>query len=156
MTTQITKPDEIFQLSPEALEFTQKYLETLDLDATAKYMQISRDQAAKFLRKKEVKKFIDSVFLEQGYMNRFKLVNLLETVIKSKLDEAEESGIYTNKDLIDVLKLMHEIRKDEIKLLELQNGTGTPGKQTNVQVNNYGDNLSNLISSLMVPKNASN
>ncbi len=85
-------------------------------------------------------------------MNRFKLVGLLGDIINSKLEEAAESGVYTNKDLLDVLKLMHEIRKDEIKLLEMREGS-SGGTQNNTQINNYGnDSLSALINNLMAPK----
>lgn len=144
----LTNPNETFSLSPEALAFTDVYLNTLDINETAKELEIPVEDATKFLAKKEVKRFIDTIFLEQGYMNKFALKGLLETAIKSKLEEAEETGVYTNKDLLDIVKLMHDMRKDELKLLEAQQAIG---QQTNVQVNSYGDNLSSLISQLVNP-----
>ena len=139
--TNITQSTESYALAPEALEFTEVYLQTLDLEQTAKALDISKEQAATFLNKREVKRFIDTVFAEQGYMNRFKLTGLLEKVIESKLEEAEETGVYTGKDLVDILTLMHKIQMDHAKV----NAENGPSKQTNVQVNNYGDNLGKLM-----------
>jgi len=147
-TNTLTDPDNNFKLSPEALDFTNVYLSTLDIVETAKQLEISPEEATSFLRKKEVKRFIDTIFLEQGYMNKFKLKGLLETAIESKIEEAIETGIYTSKDLFDLIKLMQDIRKDELKLLEVQQ----PTNQTNVQVNSYNDNLSSLIGKLVNPE----
>lgn len=140
MTTALTNPDENYKLNPEALEFVEVYLSTLNLNETANALSISREDAAGYLRQKEVQRFMDTIFMEQGYVNRFKLTSLLDTVIESKLEEAEETGVYSGKDLIDILTLMHKIQMDHHKVQE----TG-PSKQTNVQVNNYGDNLGSLI-----------
>lgn len=132
---------EIATISPEALEFTNTYLTTLDLEITAQELGISLEQASNYIEKAEVKKFINTVFLEQGYMNKFKITSLLEKIIVSKLEEAEETGIYSNKDLMEIVKLLHTIHMDHSKA-EREN---SPSKQTNVQVNNYGDNLSSLV-----------
>lgn len=141
MTTAITNPNETFRLNPEALEFVETYLSCLDVDQTANVLGINRETAVDLLKQKEVQRFMDTVFMEQGYMNRFKLSSILEKVIESKLEEAEETGIYSGKDLIDILTLVHKIQMDHAKVHREQ----APSKQTNVQVNNYGDNLGNLI-----------
>lgn len=137
----IIQSDESYALSPEALEFTEVYLQTLDVDQTAKALEISKEQAVSILNKREVKRFIDTVFMEQGYMNRFKLMGILDEVINSKLEEARETEVYSNKDLLEVLTLAHKIQMDHAK----NHREAAPGKQTNVQVNNYGDNLGSLL-----------
>lgn len=141
MTTALTNPDESYRLNPEALAFVEVYMTNLDLGETAQALQISKEDAAGLLRQKEVQRFMDTVFIEQGYLNRFKLTGLLETVIQSKLEEAEETGVYTGKDLLDILQFMYKIQSDHVKREEEKG----PSKQTNVQVNNYGDNLGSLI-----------
>jgi len=148
MTQEILNPQESFALSPEALEFTNVYLSTLNVEETCQNLGISLEDGNKFLRKKEVKRFLDTVFLEQGYTSRFKLKSVLTAAIDSKLEEAEETGIYSNKDLYDLLKLMMEFRKQEMQMLAAENEKG-PSKQTNVQVNNYNNNLSDLITDLV-------
>jgi hypothetical protein len=132
-----------YKLDPEVLEFTDTYLASLDLQTACRTLQIPEEQGAAFLRKKEVKRFIDTVFEEQGYTNRFKIKDVLERAVESKLEEAEETGIYTKYDLLDVLKMLNEMRKDSIK-----ESSNVPGKQTNVQVNSYGQNLGDLLSKI--------
>lgn len=141
MTTALTNPEESYRLNPEALAFVEVYMSNLSLDETAQELQISKEDAAGYLKQKEVQRFMDTIFIEQGYMNRFKLTGLLETVIQSKLEEAEETGVYTGKDLIEILQFMYKIQSDHVKREEEK----SPSKQTNVQVNNYGDNLGSLI-----------
>lgn len=131
-------PQESYKLSPEALEFTQVYLSNLNIRETANILDISIDEVNTFLRKKEVKRFLDNVFLEQGYTSRFKIKDVLTTIVESKLEEAEETGVYTGKDLLDVLKMLMDLRKQETPQEAPQ--------QTNVQINN---NLSSLISDLV-------
>jgi hypothetical protein len=134
-----------YKLSPEHLTFAQTYLSSLSLSETAKTLQITEADASELYNNREVKKFIDTVFLQQGYLNRFKLVGLLNKIIDSKLTEAEETGIYSNKDLLDVVQTLHKINMDHEKL----NAEKSPSKQTNVQVNNYGENLSSLLDRLV-------
>ena len=131
---------EDYKLSPEALEFTDTYLSTLDLQETCRALEISEEVGAEFLRKKEVKRFVDNAFMEQGYMNRFKIIDVMNKAIVEKLEEAEETGIYTKYDLMDLMKMMHQFRMDEAKIQK-----ESPTKVTNVQNNNYGSNLGDLL-----------
>ena len=131
---------EEYKLDPELLEFTDAYLATLDLGQACRSLGIPEEQGAEYLRKKEVKRFIDTAFMEQGYTNRFKIKDVLEKAILSKLEEAEESGIYTKYDLLDLMKFMQQMRLDEAKI---QNTT--PSKVQNIQQNNYGSNLGSLL-----------
>ncbi len=130
---------EEYKLDPEMLEFTDTYLATLDLGETCRNLGIPEEQGAEYLKKREVKRFIDTTFLEQGYTNRFKIKNVLEKAIVSKLEEAEETGVYSKYDLLDLMKFMQQMRLDEVKM------QGTPNKVTNVQQNNYGSNLGDLL-----------
>jgi hypothetical protein len=143
MTELATISSEVqYKLSPEHLHFAQTYLSCLSLSETAKTLHISDSDASELYNNREVKKFIDTVFLQQGYLNRFKLVGLLNKIIDSKLTEAEETGIYSNKDLLDIIQTLHKINMDHEKI-------NVPSKQTNVQVNNYGENLSSLLDRLV-------
>lgn len=130
---------EEYKLDPELLEFTDTYLATLDLGEACRSLGIPEEQGAEYLRKREVKRFIDTAFLEQGYVNRFKIKDVLEKAIVSKLEEAEETGMYTKYDLMDIMKIMINFRESEHKM------KNTTQKVTNVQNNNYGSNLGNLL-----------
>ena len=76
-------------------------------------------------------------------------------MIQSKLDEAQESGVYSSKDLADLLQMAHRMRMDEIKAqAELDKASSSNIRsQTNVQINegipfgqgNYGKLMDKLL-----------
>jgi len=76
-------------------------------------------------------------------------------MIQSKLEEAQESGVYSSKDLADLLQMAHKMRMDEIKAqTELDKVSSSNIKnQTNVQINegvpfgqgNYGKLMDKLL-----------
>jgi phage terminase small subunit len=107
------------------------------------------------LAKREVKQYIDQVYLDTGYRNRFKLADALDNLIEQKLEEAHESEVYTNKDLADLLQMAHKMRMDEMKAqADLEKAQASNIKnQTNVQINgevpfgqgNYGELMKKLL-----------
>ena len=135
--------------SPEGLEVANKYLECgSSIKKTAAAMAISEEKVSELLAKPEVRRYIDSVFLDLGYRNRFKLAALLDEIIGSKLVEAREAEMYTSKDLIDLIALAHKMRIDELKARKEEI------TQTNVQINtenavfgsgNYGKLMAKLL-----------
>ena len=135
----------IVKISPEHLEIVNVYLSSMSLTETAKALGIPEELVSETLDKKEIKRYIDNVFLDLGYMNRFKLANLLEDIIEEKIAEAKESGMYTKKDLVDLLTLAHKMRMDEIKASTEK----SPDKQVNIQQNNYGENYGELMKKLL-------
>ena len=150
MTNQLTthKTEEEFALNPEVLEVAETYLKTMSTEETALILEMPKDEVMRTLAKKEVKRFVDTIFLELGYNNRFKLHDVMDKIIESKLEEAEETEVFSSKDLADLLLMKHKMRMDELKAeIELQKAKG-PGKQVNIQQNNYGDNLTDLIQRL--------
>ena len=74
-------------------------------------------------------------------------------MIASKLEEAQETGVYSSKDLADLLQMAHKMRMDELKAqTEAEKTTGVRS-QTNVQINegvpfgqgNYGKLMDKLL-----------
>lgn len=139
------------KINPEGLEIANTYLETQSVEKTARALCIPEKDVADALNKTDVKRYIDSVYLDLGYRNRFKLGSLLDKIIDAKLEEAEETEIYTNKDLVDLITLAHKMRMEELKY---QKEAGTNIKnQTNVQINdanpfgggNYGALMEKLV-----------
>jgi len=131
---------EEYKISPEAMEFTDTYLSTLDVDETCKILDISAEEGQAYLRKKEVKRFIDNVYMEAAYFNKLKIQKVLNDIVTEKLEEAIETGISTKYDILDVLKMIQSMKESEHKM----QATTTNNKTTNIQ-NNYGSNLSNLL-----------
>jgi hypothetical protein len=106
------------------------------------------------LNRREVKAYIDQVYLDQGYRNRFRLSQVLDDIIDEKLSEAQESGMFSNKDLADLLQMAHKMRMDELKIqADLEKAQASSIRnQTNVQINelpfgqgNYGKLMEKLL-----------
>ena len=103
------------RISPEGLEVANAYLELGNIPAVCARLAIDESECSEVLAKREVKGYIDQVYLDTGYRNRFKLASALDDLIDRKMEEAEESEIYSNKDLADLLQMAHKMRMDEIK-----------------------------------------
>lgn len=138
------------KINPEGLDIANKYLETRSVKETAKVLCLTEEAVTNALSKTDVRRYIDSVYLDLGYRNRFKLGGLLDRIIDQKLEEAEETEIYTNKDLVDLITLAHKMRMEELKH---QQTTTTIKQQTNVQINDanpfgggkYGELMEKLL-----------
>ena len=146
---------ELPTISPEGLEVANSYLTFGNIRAVVEQLGVAENKVVELLNKREVKKYIDTVYLDMGYRNKNNIASLLDEMIESKLDEAKESGVYSNKDLADLLQMAHKMRMDEIKAqAELQKAEATSVKsQTNIQVNegvpfgqgNYGKLMEKLL-----------
>jgi len=146
---------EITIISPEGMEVANSYLQFGTIRAVCQDLCISENTVIEHLHKKEVKRYIDTVYLDLGYRNRNNIGALLDEMIASKLEEAKESGIYSTKDLADLLQMAHKMRMDEIKAqTEFEKAsTSNIKNQTNVQINegipfgegNYGKLMERLL-----------
>ena len=149
METALANDDEI-RISPEALAVADTYLVTLDIDTTAKELDIKREEVVYYLNKKPVKNYVDTIFLEQGYLNRHKIQDTLSTIIAKKLEELEDSELTSSKDIADLLKLAHDIRIKEMDMmLKTNEKKKASDTQINVQQNNYGTNYMDLIEKIV-------
>ena len=146
---------EISTISPEGLEIANCYLQFGNIKAVTEYMGVGEDKVVELLNKREVKRYIDTVYLDLGYRNKNNIGSLLDEMIQSKLEEAQETGVYSSKDLADLLQMAHKMRMDEIKaqaeILKAENASVK--NQTNVQINealpfgqgNYGKLMEKLL-----------
>ncbi len=153
-----TSPAETLNISPENLEIANQYLQLQDIGKVAEDLDISRDLVTQVLSKREVKAYIDNVFLNIGYNNRFTLRAAMDAVIRKKFEELEESGTGSAKDIADLLALSHKMTMDELdKQIQLEKVKAANIKtQLNVQVNNGGSKYENLISELLRMDNKNN
>ena len=142
------------KMSPEGLEVANTYLQLGSVSEVCTRLKLDENTVSEYLNKREIKQYIDQVYLDTGYRNRFKLASALDNIIEEKLAEADESQIYTNKDVADLLQMAHKMRMDEIKAMaEMEKAKFAPVKQqTNVQINelpfgqgNYGKLMEKLI-----------
>ena len=128
-------------LTPEALDIANAYLQYGSAQDTAEQLGIPEYQVVQLLERKDVKDYITGVYLDRGYRNRHKLAGVLDQMIDSKLEEALESGIYTSKDLLELLQFAHKMRMDEIK----NDNTGPTVNIANFGQGNYGQLMEKLL-----------
>jgi hypothetical protein len=146
---------EVSTISPEGVEVANCYLQYGNIKDVCAYMSVPETRVVEILNTREVKKYVDTVYLDMGYRNRGNIASVLDEMISAKLEEAQESGMYTSKDLADLMMMAHKMRMDEIKALaELEKAQSTAIRsQTNVQINegipfgqgNYGKLMEKLL-----------
>lgn len=146
--------NEIIPISPELLEIAQTYLRTQSIQDTAVLLKISDVQVSQYLRKPEVKAYLDHVYISSGFRNRDKLSGVMERILEKKLAELEEADMGSSKDIVDIIMAIDKMRQNEIKsMIELEKAKNAGIKtQTNVQINetpfgsgNYGKLLEALL-----------
>ena len=146
---------ELTTISPEGLEIANSYLQFGNIRGVCQHLQVSEDRVVESLNKREVKKYIDTVYLDMGFRNKNNIATALDEIIQSKLEEAQETGMYSNKDLADLLQMAHKMRMDEIKAqTDAEKATTSIRTQNNVQINdgslpfgqgNYGKLMDKLL-----------
>jgi len=152
MTTHL--PAETVRISPEALEVANAYLQLNDARAVAQELDLDPEVVTNLLAKREVKSYIDSVFFDSGYNNRFLMRRAMDALIKQKFSELEESQTGSTKDSAELLRMSHKMSMDlmdrEIQLAKAQQAVG-PQKQVNVQINDAldGSKYSQLVQRLI-------
>ncbi len=123
------------KITPEGFDIANAWLMYGNIETTAEQLQVPRHEVVRVLQIPEVKRYLDGVYLDMGYRNKNKLGNLLDKIIESKVAEAEESGMWTSKDLLEIIALQHKMRMDEIKASK----EAGPGVAVQVNTNNFGD-----------------
>jgi len=96
-------------LDPAILTVANEYLSGESIDTIAKNHALTMDQVTAIIERKDVRSYVDSVYLSQGYLNRVKRLALINRVVDKKLQEAIESDVYSKKDLLDWMKLLNDM-----------------------------------------------
>jgi len=147
-------PAETVRIAPEALEVANCYLQLNDPRQVAAELDLDVETVTEYLKRREVKAYIDSVFFDSGYNNRFLMRRAMDALIKQKFAELEEAQAGSQKDISELLALSHKMSMDlldkEIQLEKIRSGTG-PQKQVNVQINEGldGSKYSQLVQRLI-------
>jgi hypothetical protein len=128
-------------LTPEALDIANAYITYGSAKETADQLQIPEYQIVQLLERNDVKDYITGIYLDRGYRNKHKLGSVLDKMIDAKMEEAEESGIYTSKDLLELLQFAHKMRMDELK----NDNTGPTVNIANFGQGNYGQLMEKLL-----------
>ena len=150
-----TLPAESVRIQPEHLAIADCYLQTHSIQQTADNLQLSVELVADILAQTPVRLYIDQVFRDVGFNNRYKLRSALDAVIQKKFQDMELSETGSNKDIADLLALSHKFTMDQLQLelefLKLQQKDMHIKNQVNVQINDSGSNYQQLINRLLDP-----
>jgi hypothetical protein len=82
-------PAETVQISPEALEVANNYLTSQSHAQVAADLDLPETVVLGYLDRPEVKRYIDQVFFDQGFNNRFMLRKAMDTLISRKFQELD-------------------------------------------------------------------
>jgi hypothetical protein len=153
----VYSPAQSVVISPEALEIANMYLTTQNVQKTAQELGVAPELVSETLDRREVRAYIDNLFLDAGFNNRFRMREVMDAIISKKLQELDEAEVGSSKDIADLLALSHKMTMDildrQIKLetLKASNGVKT---QVNMQVNEFGGDTkyAALISKLLGAK----
>jgi phage terminase small subunit len=137
----VNSPAQALVISPEALEVANQYLVSQNVQGTALELGYAPDQVSEILDRKEVRAYINSIFLDVGFNNRFRIRGVMDALIQKKLQEMDEAEIGSSKDIADLLALSHKMTMEhldrEIKLEQARNANKVQ-TQVNMQVNEFG------------------
>lgn len=148
-----TTPAEVLDISPEGLEIANTYLQNPSIKETADELGITREMVTQTLGRREIKAYIDQTFFSQGFNNRFKLADLMDTIITKKLQELDEADMGSTKDISELLQMKHKMMTEHMahELAVEKIRAGTVKNQMNVQINEGigGNKYNSLIERLM-------
>ena len=154
----ISSPAQAVQISPEFLEIANAYLQCQSIAQTAETLGYPQDMIADTLDRKEIRAYINSVFADVGFNNRFRMRQVMDVIIQKKLQELDEAEIGSSKDIADLLAMSHKMSMDildrEIQLEKIRSSNKVQ-TQVNMQVNEFGGDgtkYGSLISKLLGQK----
>lgn len=165
---EVLLPKEV-DISPEGLEIANMYLQNAgDCRAVAEHLGVPVQQVTKELNRREVKQYIDTIYMNMGYRNRHAIATALDSMITRKLQDLEEAEVGSSKDIADLLMLAHKIRMEEIDamikyeklhqnrelaVIKERSKVVHNGPTINIQDNSYGGaNYGALLAQLMEQK----
>lgn len=134
-TDNLNKDLEAPELDPQFLLIANEYLAGNSIITIADKYGLTTDKVTSICEKDEVKRYIDTVYMSQGYLNRNKRLKLINKVVDHMLEDAVESGVYTKKDLLEWIKLLNEMDRDA------KPKAPSTAIQVNKQTNNTYTNL---------------
>lgn len=137
--------NDLVALRPEDLDLANAYLEYGSAREVSDQLGIPYEVVVSHLDRTDVKNYLNNVYLDRGFRNRNKIAEVMDRIIDSKLEEAIESGMYSSKDLLDILALAHKMRMEEIKMSQGQESNSPVVQIANFGGGNYGQLMEKLL-----------
>jgi hypothetical protein len=119
------------ELDPQHLLVANELLCGKSIPSIAETTGLSTDQVTAIVERSEIRRYVDAVYMSQGYLNRVRRMQIINRVVDEKLAEAAETGVWSKRDLLDWMKLLNDMDK------ESRPKAPTTAVQVNHQTNNY-------------------
>lgn len=126
------------ELDPQHLLVANELLCGKSITTIAESTGLSTDQVTAIAERSEIKRYVDTVYMSQGYLNRVRRMQVINRVVDEKLAEAAETGVWSKRDLLDWMKLLNDMDKEARPRVPT----------TAVQVNNNTNNYTTLMNDL--------
>lgn len=141
--------NELTVISPEGLEIAEAYLRNnSDSQKAADSLNLPLEEVIRYMNKREVKDYVDQLYFESGFRNRDRFAAVMDEVISLKLEEMDETGMGSSKDILEIMKEAHAMKMREldmqIKLLAAEKGNGPAIQVNNNTQNNYNSLLEKI------------
>lgn len=133
-------PAEVLDISPEALEIANCYLQNQDAAEVSNLLGVPVTLVTKTLARRDVRAYVDQVFFDIGFNNRFKMRAAMDAILKKKFQDLEEAEVGSSKDILEIMALSHKITMEQMaRQIELEKvHQGNVKSQVNVQINESG------------------
>lgn len=140
--------NELTLISPEGLDIACTYLENKsDTKLTAEVLGLPVAEVHRYLQKREVKAYIDNLYFESGFRNRDRMAAVMDEVIAQKLEEMDDTGMGSSKDILEILKEAHAMKMKEMEMeIKMTAAKKEASPAIAVQVNN---NYNELLGKIM-------
>jgi hypothetical protein len=133
-------PAEVLDISPESLEIANCYLQSQDIVKVADLLDVPVALVSQTLARKEVKSYVDGVFMNLGFNNQFKMRAAMDAILSKKFRDMEEAEVGSSKDILEIMALSHKMSMEylaaQMALEKVQ--SANVKNQVNVQINENG------------------
>jgi len=141
--------NDITIISPEGLVIAEAYLANgSNSEKTAAVLGLPVEEVTRYMGKREVRAYIDQLYFESGFRNRDRFAAVMDEIISQKLEEMDDTGMGSSKDILEIMKEAHSMKMKEmdmeIKLMAAKT-TAAPAIQVNNQTNNYNSLLDKIL-----------
>ena len=99
------------ELDPQHLVVANELLGGKSIPSISEATGLSVDRVTAITELDEVKRYVDAVYMSQGYLNRVRRMQVINRVIDEKLAEAADTGVWSKRDLLEWMKLLNDMDK---------------------------------------------
>jgi len=137
MSKDLKETGGVIDLSPENLKVVNTYLSSgLSIPAVAQEYNIPEQAVLDIVESKACTTYIHKQLDAMMYKKQDAISQTFEMIIKKQLEEAQDTGVLTTKDLVEVLKIYADIQLKIEAARDKRQSNNISASQTNVNIGN--------------------